>query len=232
MPGPSLGHFLLERWAALTPPARQAAAHALIADRDRTRLLLLALSKGTVPTWTLGFWEKRDLVMHDDAAIRAESRALLEERPAERDAVVARYAAALDLSGDASRGREVFTRVCAACHRLESVGTQDLGPDLATVRHRPLSALLGDILVPSRSIAQRYETYVVERANGATETGVLGGETPTSVTLRVPGRDIVIARRDIKTIRVLPQSAMPADLDRVIDPQQMADLLRFIVEGR
>jgi putative membrane-bound dehydrogenase-like protein len=232
LPGESLGRFLIERWAALTPLVRQAAAQALVSDPARTRLLVAALAKGTVQAWTLGFWEKRDLVMHDDPAIRREARALLEERPEARAAVVARYAAALDRQGDAERGRAVFLTVCAACHRRDETGTQNLGPDLATVRHRPLSALLTDILVPGRSIAQRYETWVVERVSGGSETGVLGAQTPTSVTLRLPGRDVVVPRRDIRSMHVLPQSAMPADLDQVIDPQQMADLLRFIVDGR
>jgi putative membrane-bound dehydrogenase-like protein len=232
LPGDAIGRLLIERWPELTPAARAVAAQGLLGDPSRATLLLRAMASGAVPAWTLGFWEKRDLVMHEDPAIRAEARALLEERPAERAAIVARYAAALDLTGDAARGREVFTRVCAVCHRLDATGDQDLGPDLATVRHRPLSALLTDILVPGRSIAQRYETWVVERVSGGTETGVLGGQTPTSVTLRLPGRETVIARRDIKAMRVLPQSAMPPDLDRVIDPQQMADLLRFIVEGK
>ena len=228
-PGRSIGDLLLERWSGFTPAARHAAAQALLGDPARVRLLIAAMAKGAVPAWTLGFWEKRDLVMHEDPAIRAEARRLLEERPDERAAIVARYAAALDLQGDAVRGREVFTRVCAACHRRDEAAGEDLGPDLATVRHRPLSALLADILEPGRSIAQRYETWVIERRDGTVEAGVLGAQTPTSVTLRVPGRDILVARRDIRAMRVLPQSAMPADLDKQIDPQQMADLLRFLV---
>jgi len=230
--GPSsapIGRALLARWDAMTPAVRREAADVLIADRVRVDLLLDAMRSGRVQAWTLDFWQKRDLVMHDDPTVRAASRALLEEDPRKRAATVRRYAAALDLAGDAGRGREVFARVCAACHRLGSEPGGDLGPDLATVRHRPPLGLLGDILLPSQSIAQHYETYIVQRAGGGTESGVLASQTPDTITLRRgQGQAITIRRTDIRHMAAAPQSSMPADLDRMIAPNEMADLLAYI----
>jgi putative heme-binding domain-containing protein len=123
----------------------------------------------------------------------------------------------------------VFGRVCAACHRLGSEPGGDLGPDLATVRHRPPLGLLGDILVPSQSIAQHYETYIVERRGGGTVAGVLGAQTPDTITLRQgQGQVVTIRRADIRSLAAAPQSSMPADLDKVITPSEMADLLAYI----
>jgi putative heme-binding domain-containing protein len=83
--------------------------------------------------------------------------------------------------------------------------------------------------MPSRSIAQHYETYFVERRDGDTAAGLLGAETPTSITLRQGvGREIVIRRAEIAKMAVSPQSTMPADLDTLISPEEMADLLAFI----
>jgi putative membrane-bound dehydrogenase-like protein len=223
-----IGRFLLARWPQFTPAIRREAADVLIGDEGRARLLLAAMRRGVVQSWTLDFWQKRNLVMHGNDAIRAGARTLLEENPRQRGRTVKRYAAALDLAGDALRGRQVFDRVCASCHAVGGAGN-DLGPDLATVRHRPPLALLSDILLPSQSIAQRYETYIVERMDGGAEAGVLGGETSAAVTLRQgEGRQVTIPRSDIKSMRVLPQSSMPADLDRIITPEEMADLLAFI----
>lgn len=229
IPGTGVGQVLLERWASLTPPVRSAAANAMLADPARTRQLVDALADGRVPSWSLDFWQKRALLMNDDEAIRTEARRLLEEKPEQRQAIVERYAAALNLRGDPKRGREVFDRVCAACHRLDDAGGGNLGPDLGTVRHKPVSALLTDILVPNQAIAQRYETYLVERTDGTREVGVIGSQTPTSITLRQQTREITIPRGEIRQLSIVPQSAMPPDLDQLIDPQQMADLLTFIV---
>jgi putative membrane-bound dehydrogenase-like protein len=225
----AIGQFLLSRWATFTPGVRSHAGDVLIADPTRARLLVDALAAGTVQAWSLGFWQKQDLVLHKQPAIRAAARAVLEEDPQKRVETVRRYAAALDLAGDPARGAQVFARACAACHRLGETAGGDLGPDLATVRHRPPVSLLADILVPSRSIAQHYETYVVERRDGGTAAGVLGAETATTITLRQGGeREIVLRRAEIAKMAVSPQSTMPPDLDTAISPAEMADLLAFI----
>jgi putative heme-binding domain-containing protein len=229
VPGDATARLLLSRWAAFTPDVRSRAADVLIDDPAGARLLVDALTAGTVQPWSLGFWQKQDLVLHKDPAIRAAARAVLEEDPQKRADTVRRYAAALDLAGDPARGEPVFARVCAACHRLGSTAGGDLGPDLASVRHRPPMSLLADILVPSRSIAQHYETYVVERAGGDTAAGVLGDETPTTITLRQGGgRDVIIRRDEIRKMAASPLSTMPADLDKAMSPEEMADLLAFI----
>ncbi len=225
----AIGRFLLSRWAGFTPEVRSRAGDVLIDDPARARLLVEALSAGTVQPWSLGFWQKQDLVLHKDPSIRALARAVLEEDPRTRAETVRRYAAALDLAGDPTRGAEVFTRTCAACHRRGDIPGGDLGPDLATVRHRPPASLLADILLPSRSIAQHYETYLVERRNGETDAGLLGARTATTITLRQAGaRELAIQRADITTMAVVPQSTMPADLATQISPEAMADLLAFI----
>jgi putative heme-binding domain-containing protein len=85
-------------------------------------------------------------------------------------------------------------------------------------------------LIPSKSIAQNYEAYVVEKVSGGMSEGVVGSQTPTSITLRQEeGKEIVIPRSDIKRMYASNLSAMPADLDRQVSIQQMADLLSFII---
>jgi putative membrane-bound dehydrogenase-like protein len=228
--GVEIGNALLTRWPELTPGARSALADLLLAEPDRQRLLVKALQDGHVQPWALSFGQKRDLVMNDDAGIRADSRAILEDTAEHRAAVVNRYAAAVERGGDATRGQQVFTKVCAACHHLGGGTAADVGPDLATVRHRQSLSLLVDVLSPSQSIAQGYETYVVKRTSGQNEAGTLAAQSAGSITLRQAGRTIVIPRREIKQLTVLGQSTMPADLDKVISPEEMADLLAYLTK--
>ena len=224
--------FLLSKWRTFTPEVRHAAADALLREPPATRALLNALKQGTVQPWTLDFRERRRLLMHRDAAIRDEARAILEEKPGERDAVLKRFDRALDLTGDVARGEQVFARVCAKCHRMNGVGN-DVGPDLGTVRNRLPSVLLGDILLPNRSIAAGFEAYVVERTSGGIETGVLRAQSPEAVVLvREEGKETVIPRHDIKQMTLLALSLMPADLEQQLDPQQAADVIAFIRGGR
>jgi putative heme-binding domain-containing protein len=195
-------------------------------------LLLQALKSGDIPTWTLNFQQKRRLQMHRDAQIRESARAIFEQSGKEREAVQRRYETALEQKADAARGREVFEQVCSKCHLFQGKGAE-VGPDLATVRNQPKQVLLTDILSPSRSIAQGYEAYVVELASGGSLDGVIGPQTPTTITLRhEDGKEDVIPRQAIKQMYATTLSAMPADLDKQVDPQQMADLLEFLKTGR
>jgi putative heme-binding domain-containing protein len=216
----------------MTPGVRMDAADAMFLDPERPKLLLDAIEKETVQPWTLAFRHKRQLLMSRDASLRESARSLLEERAAAREDVLQRYQAALEKTGDPQKGRVVFQQVCARCHKLDGLG-QDVGPDLATVRHRAPLNILSDIIMPSASIAQNYESYVVETTSSGMVEGIMSAQTPTTITIRhEAGREDVIRRGDIKSMRVTSLSAMPSDLDRQITVDQMADLLRFLKPAR
>jgi putative heme-binding domain-containing protein len=92
-----------------------------------------------------------------------------------------------------------------------------------------MPVLLADILEPSRSIAQHYETYQVERTSGDTLVGVIGDQSPAAITLRQgPGQSVTLRRSEIRQMRVVPQSTMPEALDQQITPEEMADLLAYL----
>lgn len=228
IPGEKVGEFLISKWRLFSPAVRSQAADSLLMDPGRLRRVLAALRNEEILSWTLNFSQKRRLMMNRDPEIREAARSLLVEKPGEREAVLKRYQAALQREGDISRGEAVFKQVCAKCHRFNGKGSE-VGPDLGTVRNRPASILLRDILIPSHSIAQKYEAYVVERVSGGISEGVLSAQTPISITLRQEeGKELVIPRGDIKRMYAATLSAMPADLDKQVDIQQMADLLKYV----
>ena len=225
--GDDVGRFLLTNWRALTPAGRTAAADAMYLEPSRVWLLVAALKNGDVQPWTLAFTHRRQLIMNNDPAIRDAARPVLEQTAGEREKVVKRYEAAFDRQADAERGREVYKSICIKCHRFAGMGVQ-VGPDLVTVQNQPKQALLEDILMPNKTIAQGYESYVVE-TSGGTLDGVLGAQTPTTIALRhEQGKEDIIQRKDIKQMYVTNLSAMPPDLEKQVDIQQMADLLEFL----
>ena len=83
--------------------------------------------------------------------------------------------------------------------------------------------------MPNKSIAQNYESYGIETRSGGIVEGVIGPQTPNTITLRhEDGKQDVIQRADIKNIHVTNLSAMPDDLDKQVSIDQMADLLKFL----
>jgi putative membrane-bound dehydrogenase-like protein len=228
IPGDDVGTYFVQKWRSLTPAVRSEAADAMYRDPSRVRMLVTAIQNGDVQPWTLSFRHRIRLIMNPDSTIRDTARPLLEQTPKDREVVVKRYEAALDKKGDAAKGEEIFRSVCAKCHRLDGYGAE-VGPDLGTVRNQPKQFFLTNILIPSLSIAQGYESYVVETNSGGNYDGVIGPQTPSAITLRHEnGKEDVIPRQDIKNMYVTNLSAMPPDLEKQISVDQMANLLAYL----
>jgi putative heme-binding domain-containing protein len=141
---------------------------------------------------------------------------------------VRRYEPALDLAGDAVRGREVFRGNCAVCHKIGDVG-HAVGPDLTSTSARDPKALLTHILDPSQYVPPNYLQYVVEDVNGRLHTGLLTAQSATSVTVtRDEGRSETILRSDIESLTSTAKSMMPEGFEDKIPPAAMADLLAYL----
>lgn len=227
-PGDDAGRFLLNVYARLAAGARDEALNALLRSESRMHLLLDAVEGGDISRSALG-WNRRVRLMRDTkGAVKARARDLLRASDASRPDVMRAYEAALDLSGDAGRGQAVYFSVCARCHGA-GAGSALFGPDLGTVRHWPSRALLEAILIPERSIADGYALWRMERRGDPPLTGILQADTPSSVTLVTEeGREEIVLRGAIETLRRLDESPMPPGLEEDIDLQEMADLLAFL----
>jgi putative membrane-bound dehydrogenase-like protein len=226
------GQYLIEQWRNFTPAARTVAGDALVRDPGRQKLLLAALKAGNIQPWMLTFGQKNRFIMNQDPAVRAEARPILEQTQKDHEAVVKKYEPALDMTPDIADGKHIFDSVCSKCHRFNGVG-HDVGPDLGTVRNQPKQVLLTNILMPSKSIAQGFESYVVETNSGGNYDGVIGPQTPTTITLKhEDGKEDVIQRQDIKTMYATNLSAMPGDLEKQISVKQMAGVLEFLKKAQ
>ena len=137
-------------------------------------------------------------------------------------------ASALRLAGDLKRGEKVYETNCAACHRLGGRG-HAVGPDLSSAATKDLESILIDILDPNRFVPPNYVQYVVTDKGGRVFTGVIAGQTATSLTLRrQQGEADTILRGDIEELASTGKSLMPDGLEKTIDKQAMADLLAYV----
>ena len=138
--------------------------------------------------------------------------------------------------GDASRGHAVFNSAktaCAACHRIGYKGGL-AGPELSAIgRIRTRRDLLESILVPSASFARSYEPVILSLSNGKLVSGVLKSETAAEVRLQTGPEVIeVIPRAQVEEMEPGTVSLMPAGIDKQITPQEMADLIAFLLERK
>jgi putative heme-binding domain-containing protein len=142
------------------------------------------------------------------------------------------YQAALTLQGEASQGKAIFLANCAVCHQVGGKAGRAYGPDLGTVHAWAPADIMSNILDPNRSIAHGYDSWEVMTNNEETVQGIITNETPTAITITdANGKITNIARQDIKSLKALGISAMPAEWEEKINKQQMADLLVFLKRG-
>ena len=180
---------------------------------------------------------RRVLLESPDAEIRARAAALFSAPAPLSPDELAALTTAVRRGGDQSRGRDVFARHCANCHRAASPGGEPIGhtvgPDLAEAADRPIERLLADIVDPNRAVEPRYEATVVVTDDGTVHDGILQASTADAVTLaRAGGERVMIPRDAIESIRGIGKSLMPEGFGRAIPATEFADLLAFLRAGR
>jgi putative membrane-bound dehydrogenase-like protein len=226
--------LLLGAWRAAGPEVRREIQEALFAQPDRVARLVEAMEQKVILPKHLDASRITALRNWPDAALRQKAEKLVAEAiDTNRQAVINRYRVALDLPADAERGKMVFQRVCASCHRWEGVG-HEVGPDLkSAVSDKTPEQLLVAILDPSRELDRRYANYIVDTVSGQRLTGMIAAESATSITLRRAEKvEEIVLRSQIESISDTNQSLMPDGLEEQMKPQDLADLLRFLRSSR
>ncbi len=233
-PDAEVARGLIAGWRTYSPLVRTEVVEALLARRERVPLLFDEIQEGRIGVGQVSAVRRGLLMKHADAAIRERAQALFaRDAPGPRADVVKEYEQKLPaLKGNLDRGRVVFERDCATCHRLAGKGS-DVGPNLETIRHHAPRQVLANILDPGREVSPAYIEFVVVTKEGRTATGIMSAETATSITLRRPN-DVgeTILRDDIAEIASSGKSLMPEGFEKKIPPQEMADLLTFLLGPR
>ncbi|MCI0457260.1 MAG: c-type cytochrome [Gemmataceae bacterium] len=232
-PRPEVASLLLKNWRGYTPALRREVTEALLRQPERIRELLKAVEARRVQPGDLDALRTRQLVNHRLADIRERASALLKNNlPADRQKVLDSYRAALTLKSAPQRGKEVFKKHCATCHRVADVGV-DVGPDISDTRTKTLEALLVDILNPNAAIDNNYVNYLIATKDGKTLSGLIATETATSITLRrAENQTETVLRQDIDSIQSTGVSLMPEGMEANITVQEMADLLDLLKNWR
>jgi putative membrane-bound dehydrogenase-like protein len=227
---PDVAAGLLAQWKTYSPTLRREVIEALFAREDRLGQLLDAMAHNRVPPGQLEPARLDRLRKHPNQELRERGRSILGRLGvSDRRNVLTAYRAALDLPADHLRGKAVFKKTCATCHRLENEGTE-VGPDLlSALRNKTRETLLTDILDPSREVDPRYVDYIVTNKAGRVFTGMIAAETASSITLRRAEKaEDVLLRTDVDTMQATAKSLMPEGLEMQLGKQDVADLIAYL----
>ena len=228
-PNPEIGQILVDRWRSFSSPVRREVVEALFSREKRLPPLLDALEKEIVPITHLDPSRRQALLDHPQQEIRLRAKNLLaDQRTPTRKQVLERYRSALTLSGDSSRGAEVFERDCATCHQFAGRG-HNVGQDLREVAGDSREELLANIIDPNAKVQSNFINYRLDTKDGQILTGIIARETQNSITLRrAEGIEDVVPRSKIRELTSMGLSVMPEGLEEGISPEEMVDLISFI----
>jgi putative membrane-bound dehydrogenase-like protein len=220
---------LMQRWPDFKPQLRSVALSALLSRPDRAAVLLKGIAQGKVQPSELTTSQIKFLRNHHDPQLRESAvRILGEATTSPRQQVVQAFQEALRLKGNADAGKTIYLQRCVSCHRLSGNGFA-LGPDLVTVKSGGKEKILGNILDPNREVAPNYIAFEIETKDGESYIGIISNETTSTITvLEAYSKSDVIARPNIKRMRSLGQSLMPAGLEQGLTAQDFANLLEYI----
>ncbi|MBL9200512.1 MAG: c-type cytochrome [Opitutaceae bacterium] len=136
-----------------------------------------------------------------------------------------------------ARGQAMFTATaCILCHRLGSDGGSGAGPDLTGAGARySVRDLLENIIEPSKVISDQFGTEQIDRTDGDPIVGrVIGEENGDLLVLANPFSSddkTRVKASAVKSRKPFATSMMPAGLINSLNPEELQDLLAYILSA-
>ncbi|WP_419189903.1 c-type cytochrome [Stieleria marina] len=223
--------ILFQRFPAMTAAQKRATVETMAARMPYAERLVGAVKRKVVARDDIPVHVARSLSeMLGDKFVKVYG----EIRPVadDRAMLLKKYKAMLTpkaiVAADAGRGRVIFDKTCAACHKLYGNGGE-VGPDLTGSNRANLDYILLNSIDPSYDVPDAYKMVQILTSEGRVINGVLAEEDNVKIVLKTAEQPrVVIAKADIETRRVSKKSMMPdGQLDQ-LKPNQVVDLIKYL----
>ena len=128
---------------------------------------------------------------------------------------------------DLPKGRQVFVKNCASCHKLYDDGG-DVGPGLTGSQRANLDYILENVLDPSAVVPREYQMNVINLQDGRSINGIIKAETDQAVTVRTANETIVVPKGEIELRAVSKLSMMPEGIFEKLTEPEVRDLVAYL----
>jgi putative heme-binding domain-containing protein len=161
--------------------------------------------------------------------VRDEARKYLGEAKSGDGKKLPEISELVRMKGDVKKGALVFKNYCTACHQVGENG-MDYGPKLTQIGGKlTKEAIYSSIFHPDLGISFGYEGWDITLKDGTVMSGIIASKTETDIILKMPGGvSQNIKTSNIKTIKQLENSVMPAGLQEGMSTQELVDMVEYL----
>jgi putative heme-binding domain-containing protein len=215
LPTKDAAALLIESWPRLSPALRETARQSLLGRADVAKTFLDGVKTGPLTPANIDAETGQFLRSHRDAAIRELAESSLQTTDSSnRGTIVAEYLRTMPAEGQTAAGRELFAKRCAQCHKLGELG-HAVGPDLAALTDKSVTALVTAVLDPNRAVEAKFLQFGVETTTGQVHTGLLSAESANSLSLlAAEAKTVSLLRSEIEDLWSVNKSLMPEGLEK------------------
>jgi putative heme-binding domain-containing protein len=229
---------ILKIFAKLDTAGKRDALTTLASRVSSAKALMAAVTRGTVKANELPADIVRQLRAHGVKDINAtldKVWGVSRSTPAAKLAEIAKYKKLLEAKvnrpDNLPRGRALFQRTCAQCHKLYGEGGE-IGPDITGSNRNNLDYLITNMLDPNAEIPNDYRTTILRTKDNRVLVGVIRRSEGQSVTIATPAEVVTVAKRDVAAIDPQDFSMMPEGLVLALKVDELRDLVAYLRGSR
>lgn len=232
---PAIGRTLARNYRSFHPSERGAVLDTLVSRPAFARALLDQIAEGRVPRGDLDAFRARQIkglgapeLARRLSEVWGEVGDAPSDLQAKIEALKQRLGPDVIASADGGRGRAVFNKSCASCHRLHGHGGT-IGPDLTGGGRENLDYLLENLLAPSSTVSADFRMSVVAMKDGRVLNGLVRAPTERTLTLQTQTEALVLERAEIDEVRPSALSLMPDGLLDSLSATEVRDLIGYLM---
>ena len=232
---PAIGTELARNYRRFHHSERPAVIDTLVSRPAFAGALLKEMSRGRIARADLSPFQARQIRSFGDSQLsELLSQTWGEIRNSASDKQQAMAQLKIQLTekvlSDADRGsgRLVYNKSCANCHRLYGHGGA-VGPDLTGSGRHNLDYLLENLVDPSAVVSADYRMSVVALTDGRVLNGIVTSPTERTLTIQTAKEPVVVPRDEIDEVAPSKLSVMPDGLLETLSPQEVHDLLAYLM---
>jgi putative heme-binding domain-containing protein len=226
---------LLAMYSKLSNSEKQDALATLAARPRDAMVLLQAIEKKIIPHADVSAFLIRQMSTFNDQKLDARIRKVWGSlRPLKKDRkeLIATYKQRLTLKvlkqSNRVKGRVIFKKTCASCHRLFDDG-QRIGPELTGSHRTNLDYLLENLLDPNAVIGRDYRMTIIVTNSGRLINGIVKEESAKTITLQTANEKLLIAKTDIDIRKQSSVSLMPEGQLQKMKTEDIRDLFGYLM---